>query len=302
MLTEWFCSLRKRAAGQCCRWIATASSAQLKWKQCKTHYSTSTIDSAIEYADRFDGPPVEVALTVETKQPSQSATQTTPSHPVEDPVNSEARCSAEKCIKIEQFVPVPFDGPPASPTLKLDPGLCPSSMQLPTIPGITTQVQDQQPQGVAPPTVPMRPDLASRLNVDGANHIYRQRSGICNKVVCNSQKRRSVDSHSATLTTSAELVAKRQRSKHGNQPMSLTSKGDKQVPSVLSGDAKSSTNSKLVKEVQASSHRNEIAQGVASQEARTSQSVILQWQSRSLVVEPGLWRAGERCCRRGAVS
>lgn len=169
-------------------------------------------------------------------------------------------------------------------------------MQLPSIPGITTQVQDQQLQVVAPPTVPMRPDLASRPNVDGASHIYHQRSGISIKVVCNSQKRRAVDSHSATPSTSAELVAKRQRSKHENQPMSLTSKGDKQVPSVLSGDSKCSTDSKLVKEVQTSMHRNEISQVVAVQ------SVISQWQSRPFRVEPGLWRAGENCCRRGAVS
>jgi hypothetical protein len=209
-----------------------------------------------------------------------------------------------------------------APTLKLDPALFSPIMSLPSMQRIVTQMQDQQMhskelRGMTSPMVPMQPDIASRPTVVGASYIEHRTCSSNKENVCNSQKRSS-DSHSATATSSAVPVAKRQRYKDGHEQTSLTSKGNEQawtsnlaLSSTLLDNPKSPTDHELAKEVQAYMQANEVSQVVASQEVRASQSLLSQLQQPAF--EPGLlvtrsthlgdrWGGGESCCRRDAVS
>lgn len=120
-----FCSLRKRAVDQCCRcrWVATATAEQLKWKQCETHYYSPTIDipsvedPAMGYADTFNEPTIEDAPIVAMKQSAQIAAEPMPS-PVEQ-ANSKESSDEEPWEEsslvsgsMQMFVPIPFFGPP----------------------------------------------------------------------------------------------------------------------------------------------------------------------------------------------
>jgi len=306
---HWNSSLRKRAWGDCCRWVATATAGQLEWKQCKTHYCSPTIESTMGCADASDEPTIELDPTVATKQSSQPAAEPMLS-PVEQAESTEESGDEEPWEESDlvsgstkTFLPIPLFGPPTdtrardeadkppsedymdqpespkrmltgSPTLKIDPALFSPIMSLSKMQRIVTQMQDQ--------------------------------------------KKRPVDSHSATATNSAETVAKRQRSSVGSEQTSLTSRGNEPswtcapaLSSALLGNCKSLTDHELPKEVQAHMQAKDMLQPVADQEARASQSVISQWQQPAF--EPGLlvarnmrlgdrWGGAESCCRRGAVS